>query len=73
MWKWFLKLVLRSLVDSQSLEHIKKLVMMYINDTTLSGAEKKQIVIQQARKDGINIAGYLLNFIIESIVLELKK
>jgi len=67
-----LQTIIKSLVGSLDYEQIKVLVM-YAEREPISGVEKRELVIQEARTLGIAVSTALLNLAIESIVNHLRK
>lgn len=67
-----LQTIIKSLVGSLDYEQIKVLVMDAEREP-MSGVEKREFVIQEARTLGIAVSTALLNLAIESIVNHLRK
>lgn len=67
-----LQTILRSLVGALNYERIKLLVIDAEREP-LTGAEKRALVVQEARTLGIAVSTALLNLAIESIVNHLRK
>ena len=67
-----LQTILRSLVGAMNYERIKLLVIDAEREP-LTGAEKRALVVQEARTLGIAVSTALLNLAIESIVNHLRK
>lgn len=67
-----LQTIIKSLVGSLDYEQIKVLVMDAEREP-MSGVEKRELVIQEARTLGIAVSTALLNLAIESIVNHLRK
>lgn len=67
-----LQTILRSLVGALNYERIKLLVIDAEREP-LTGAEKRALVVQEARTLGIAVSTALLNLAIESAVNNLRK
>lgn len=67
-----LQTILSSLVGALNYERIKLLVIDAEREP-LTGAEKRALVVQEARTLGIAVSTALLNLAIESIVNHLRK
>lgn len=67
-----LQTILSSLVGALNYERIKLLVIDAEGEP-LTGAEKRALVVQEARTLGIAVSTALLNLAIESIVNHLRK
>jgi hypothetical protein len=59
------------LADGSTFERIKATVIR-VEDPKLSGAEKKQAVLDELKVIGVNVGGWLLNLIIELCVAWLR-
>lgn len=73
MWKWLLKKIMRSAINSDTFDKIETLVIGVSLDTTLSGSEKKEKVLSEAKVIAGDLKTHMLNFAIESAVVLLKE
>ena len=72
MWQWLLKKVMGYIIGKDVFGQIQTLVSDVALDKDLSGAEKKEKVMQEAKKLGGDFATHMLNFAVESAVTLLK-
>jgi hypothetical protein len=67
LWMKALETLVQAIAGRMNYQNIKELVEQ-INDSALSGDEKRDLVIDEARAMGIAIASALLNLLIEVAV-----
>lgn len=73
MWKWFLKQVMDYLVGKNVFGQVQKLVTEVAFDTTMSGAQKRDKVLSEAKNIGEGLATHILNLAIEAAVVLMKE
>lgn len=69
---FFLRKIVQWIVGGDIFNKIKDLVMMYLEDNSISGSEKRDKVISEARELGLDIADWALNLAIEAALVWIK-
>ena len=72
MWKWLLKQVMGFIVGRDVFGKIQTLVSDVALNEKLSGSQKKEKVLKEAKDLGKDFATHMLNLAIEAAVVLLK-
>lgn len=72
VWKWLLEKVMNYVVGKDIFGKIKQLVADVALNSEMTGAEKKEKVLADAKEIGQDFASHMLNLAIEAAVMLLK-
>lgn len=73
MWQWLLKTAINYIVGKDVFGKIQTLVADVALNDELSGAEKREKVLAEAKAIGGDFASHMLNFAVEAAVVLLKE
>jgi len=73
MWKWLLDKVMNYIIGKDVFGKIKDLVNNVALNNELSGAQKREKVIAEAKELGTDFASHMLNLAIEAAVVLMKE
>lgn len=73
MVNWLLKQLMKLIVGSNVFGQIQNAVEEISNDTTLTGAQKREKVAEKAKTIGVNLEQSAINLAIESAVTLIKQ
>lgn len=73
MWKWLLKQVMKSVVSNDTFGKIQTLVVTVSTDESLTGSQKREKVLTEAKSIGAGLQTHMLNLAIESAVVMMKE
>ena len=73
MWKWMLEKVMNYMVGKDVFGQVKKMVEEVGLNKELTGAQKKEKVLEQAKGMGEDFASSMMNFAVEAAVTMLKE
>jgi len=73
MWKWLLDKVMNYIIGADIFGKIKDLVNNVALNDKLTGAQKREKVIAEAKELGIDFASHMLNLAIEAAVVLMKE
>jgi len=72
MWNWLLEKVMNYIVGADVFGQVQKMVAEVATDDKLSGSEKKDKVLADAKDLGADFASHMLNLAVEAAVTLLK-
>jgi len=72
MWKWLLNKVMNYIVGADVFGKIQDLVVEVALDETMSGAQKREKVITEAKKMGQDFETHAINLAVEAAVTLVK-
>jgi len=73
MWKWLLKKVMGYMIGADVFGQIQEIVAGVALDDSLSGAEKREQVVEQAKNMGKDFASHMLNLAVEAAVTLMRE
>lgn len=73
MWKWLLQKVMGYIVGKDVFGKIQSIVADVSLDDTLSGTEKREKVVTEAKGMGTDFASHMLNLAVEAAVTLMKE
>lgn len=73
MWKWLLRRVMNYMIGADVFGKIQTLVSEVAFNDSLSGAEKREKVIEEAKNLGEDFASHMLNLAVEAAVTLMKE
>ena len=73
MWTWLLQKVMNYIVGKDVFGQVQTLVAEIATDDKLSGSEKKDKVLAEAKDLGEDFASHMLNLAVEAAVTLLKE
>jgi len=73
MWQWLLEKVMNYMVGKDVFGKVKNLVLKVALDESITGSEKREVVLTEAKDMGIDFAAHMLNLTVEAAVTLLKE
>lgn len=73
MWTWILKNVISYMIGNDVFGKIQKLVSDVALNTELTGSQKREKVLEEAKTFGGNFANHMLSLAVEASVMILKE